>query len=90
MHEYWGRQRVLISPNMRKYFDFFPGNGFSPCLGNGQKSALRAHRKYTVTQAFFFYVFAKTQFLPSSQKLKAIFVQKLKVGAAFIKIWEKN
>ena len=26
----------------------------------------------------------KTQFLPSAQKLKAIFVQKLKVGAAFI------
>ena len=26
----------------------------------------------------------KTQFLPSGQKLKAIFVQKLKVGAAFI------
>ena len=53
MHEYWGRQRVLLSPNMRKYFDFFPGNGFSPCLGNGQKSALRAHRKYTVTSVLF-------------------------------------
>ena len=41
-------------------------------------------------QAYFFNVLAKTQlrknpqFLPSAKKLKAIFVQKLKVGAAFI------
>ena len=43
-----------------------------------------------LAQAYFFNVLAKTQprkksqFLPSAQKLKAIFVQKLKVGAAFI------
>ena len=46
-------------------------------------------RWWCLTPGFFFNVFAKTQlrkknqFLPSAQKLKAIFVQKLKVGAAF-------
>ena len=44
----------------------------------------------SLNQAYFFNVLAKTQlrkkpqFFPSAQKLKAIFVQKLKVGAAFI------
>ena len=45
---------------------------------------------YVHTPGLFFQRFCKnsaakkTQFLPSAQKLKAIFVKKLKVGAAFI------